>query len=50
VRKLSLLDGRYVLNPTNVTTIRVVERIAAKLSAERPVFGFRWGETAHKEI
>jgi choline dehydrogenase-like flavoprotein len=33
--------------PMNVTTIRVVERIAAtKLSAERPVLGFRWGETA----
>jgi choline dehydrogenase len=29
--------------PTNVTTIRVVERIAAKLSAERPVLGFRVG-------
>ena len=29
--------------PTNVTTIRVVERIAAKLSAERPVLGIRAG-------
>ena len=29
--------------PTNVTTIRVVERIGAKLSAERPVLGFRVG-------
>jgi choline dehydrogenase-like flavoprotein len=32
--------------PTNVTTIRVVESIAAKLSAERPVLGLRRGETA----